>query len=161
MIGTPEYMSPEQAGASPGDVDTRADVYALGVLLYELLTGALPFERPGSDPVALARFFSELRETDPPRPGQRIEQRGEKSLAAAAARGTEPVGLARALRGDLDWIVMKALEKDRTRRYAAASELAADIANAMLFFCSPAASWISGQTVSVHGGGNVVRLFGS
>ncbi|MCG6925745.1 MAG: serine/threonine-protein kinase [Acidobacteria bacterium] len=127
VIGTPEYMSPEQASASPVDVDTRADVYALGVLLYELLTGALPFERPGSSPVALAGFFSELRETEPPRPSQRVGERGEKSLSAAVSRGTEPVGLARALRGDLDWIVMKALEKDRARRYDSVGELSADV----------------------------------
>jgi tetratricopeptide (TPR) repeat protein len=127
VVGTPEYMSPEQARASPADVDTRADVYALGVLLYELLTGALPLERPGSNPVALAGFFAELREAEPPRPSQRVEQRGEKSLPAAVARGAEPLVLARGLRGDLDWIVMKALEKDRSRRYGSVGELAADV----------------------------------
>jgi serine/threonine protein kinase/tetratricopeptide (TPR) repeat protein len=127
LIGTPEYMSPEQAGASPADVDTRADVYALGVLLYELLTGALPLDRPASDPVALAGFFSELRETDSPRPSQRVEGLGEAALAVAAARRTEPTALARGLRGDLDWVVMKALEKDRSRRYDSVGELAADV----------------------------------
>jgi serine/threonine protein kinase/tetratricopeptide (TPR) repeat protein len=127
LIGTPEYMSPEQAGAAPADVDTRADVYALGVLLYELLTGVLPFERPGSSPVELAGFFAELRETEPTRPSRRVEGLGEKALPAAVARGTEPAALARALRGDLDWIVTTALEKDRERRYASVAELAADV----------------------------------
>ena len=87
LIGTPEYMSPEQAGASPADVDTRADVYALGVLLYELLAGALPFERPGSSPVALAGFFSELRETEPPRPSRRAEGLGRPGPRGGGVAG--------------------------------------------------------------------------
>ena len=127
LIGTPEYMSPEQAGASPADVDTRADVYALGVLLYELLTGALPFRLPGTSPVELAGFFGELRETEPLRPSRRVEGHDEEVLRAAVARGTEPSALARDLRGDLDWIVTKALEKDRGRRYASVGELSADV----------------------------------
>ena len=127
MIGTPEYMSPEQAGASPGDVDTRTDVYALGVLLYELLTGALPFERADSSPAALAEFFRDVRETEPTRPSRRVDGLGEKAFLVAAARGTEPSGLTRALRGDLDWICTKALEKTRARRYGSVGELSADV----------------------------------
>jgi len=126
-IGTPEYMSPEQAEMAHLDVDTRSDVYSLGVVLYELLSGAAPF-----DPAALrAATFDEMRRTirehEPPRPSTRVSTLGDQSEIAARRRRTDPSSLVRELRGDLDWIVMKALEKDRTRRYGSASELAADI----------------------------------
>jgi non-specific serine/threonine protein kinase/serine/threonine-protein kinase len=123
LLGTPGYMSPEQADSGTEDVDTRTDVYSLGVILYVLLTGFLPFEVKGKPVHEVLRL---LREQDPPRPSTRIET--EKDTASqAAARGTAPGQLRPVLKGDLDWIVMKALEKDRERRYQTPLELAADI----------------------------------
>jgi serine/threonine protein kinase len=127
VVGTPEYMSPEQAGVNPGDVDTRADVYALGVLLYELLTGSRPLERSGSGQAALAEFFRQVREEEPPRPSLRVSTLAAKAGEAARARALEPAGLGRALRGDLDWVVMMALEKQRRARYDSVGDLAADV----------------------------------
>jgi len=127
LIGTPEYMSPEQAEMTGLDVDTRTDVYALGVMLYELLTGALPFESKELRQAGYDEIRRRIREVDPPRPSTRVSTLGEKATDAARNRRTEPRQLAGRLRGDLDWIVMKALEKDRTRRYGSPSELAADL----------------------------------
>jgi serine/threonine protein kinase/tetratricopeptide (TPR) repeat protein len=127
MIGTPEYMSPEQAQLTGLDVDTRTDVYALGVLLYELLTGALPFDRKTLRERALDEIQRTIREVDPPKPSTRVTQMGPASTDAARNRRTEPRRLASELRGDLDWITMKCLEKGRTRRYGSASDLAADV----------------------------------
>jgi len=127
IVGTPEYMSPEQADADPGDVDTRSDVYALGVLLHELALGALPFEREDGSPAALAELFRRVREVEPMRPSRRVALLGDRATAAAAARRTTPSGLVRALRGDLDWILLRALDKDRAARYASAAELASDV----------------------------------
>jgi eukaryotic-like serine/threonine-protein kinase len=127
LIGTPEYMSPEQAEMTNFDIDTRTDVYSLGVLLFELLVGALPFDAE----VQRARGFVEiqrrLREEDPPRPSVRLRALGDFAEAAASNRQVEVKALERRLRGDLDWIVLKALEKERTRRYGSAFELSADI----------------------------------
>jgi non-specific serine/threonine protein kinase/serine/threonine-protein kinase len=127
MIGTPEYMSPEQAEMSGLDIDTRTDVYALGVILYELLTGALPFDRKEFRQAGLAEIQRTIREKEPPRPSTRVTQIGPASIEAATNRHTEPHRLAGQLRGDLDWVTMKALEKDRTRRYQTAVALAADV----------------------------------
>ena len=127
LIGTPEYMSPEQAEMGSLDIDTRTDVYALGVLLYELLTGALPFDRKEMRQAGLAEIQRIIREQDPPRPSTRITQLGPASTEAAQNRHTEPRRLVSELRGDLDWITMRALEKDRTRRYQTANALSADI----------------------------------
>jgi non-specific serine/threonine protein kinase/serine/threonine-protein kinase len=127
MLGTPEYMSPEQADPAGTDVDTRTDVYSLGVILYELLTGELPFPPEELRSTSQEALRRRIREVDAPRPSTSVTRRGERASGAASARRTEVGGLARLLRGDLDAIVLKALEKDRTRRYGTVSELAADI----------------------------------
>jgi non-specific serine/threonine protein kinase/serine/threonine-protein kinase len=126
IIGTPEYMSPEQADGG-GDVDTRTDIYALGVLLYELLTGAMPFDRDalcGLGPIELVR---QIREKDPPTPSTRVKACGADGVVTAERRGTDPTTLGRTMRGDLDCIIMKAIEKDRTRRYETVEAFASDI----------------------------------
>jgi serine/threonine protein kinase/tetratricopeptide (TPR) repeat protein len=126
LIGTPEYMSPEQAQLSPLDVDTRSDVYSLGVVLHELLTGVLPFKTsdPNATPAALVQ---ELLTHDPAAPSARVQAPTQEPEDGAAKRRLTQRQLAARLTGDLDWIVLKALEKDRNRRYGSPSELAADI----------------------------------
>ena len=126
LIGTPEYMSPEQAEGSM-DIDTRTDVYALGVLLYELLTGATPFDGEKLRSAAYGEMQRIIREVDPPNPSTRLSQNTATIGNVAAHRHTEPRKLGSIIRGELDWIVMKALDKDRTRRYETANGLALDI----------------------------------
>ncbi|HUN81086.1 MAG TPA: serine/threonine-protein kinase [Phycisphaerae bacterium] len=127
MIGTPTYMSPEQAGLSDLDVDTRSDIYSLGVLLYELLTGTTPFDVQTLMKAGYAEIQRIIREVEPPTPSTRLSTLKETLPSVAAQRRTEPAKLTNLVRGDLDWIVMKCLEKDRTRRYETANGLAADI----------------------------------
>ena len=127
VIGTPEYMSPEQAAAGMLDIDTRTDIYSLGVLLYELLVGAAPFGRKELRQAGWEEIRRVIREEDPPRPTTRLQSLGAAAAGIAQRHNTDAGSLAKQLHGDLDWIIMKALEKDRARRYPSASELAADL----------------------------------
>ncbi|MFT4543323.1 MAG: serine/threonine protein kinase/tetratricopeptide (TPR) repeat protein [Planctomycetota bacterium] len=127
MLGTPEYMAPEQLGMSGRDIDTRADVYSLGVLLYELLTGTKPFDIRTVIETGYDELLRTIREVDPDKPSTRITKVGESASSIATNRRVDQKALGKGLGGDLDWIVMMALEKDRTRRYETANGLAADV----------------------------------
>ncbi len=127
MIGTPAYMSPEQAEMSGLDIDTRSDVYSLGVLLYELLTGTTPFDSKSLMQDGFAEMMRIIREQEPHKPSTRLSTLGESATRSAEQRRADVKKLGVMLRGDLDWIVMKCLERDRTRRYDTANGLAADI----------------------------------
>ena len=120
-------MSPEQATLSQHDVDTRADVYGLGILLYELLTGTTPLDRDELEQGALDEALRMIREQDPLKPSTKISSLGDKTEFVSQLRCTDARSLSKSIRGDLDWIVMKALEKDRKRRYETASQLSDDL----------------------------------
>jgi WD40 repeat protein len=143
MVGTPLYMAPEQAALSDVDVDTRSDVYSLGVLLYELLTGTTPFEKDRLKELSLDELRRIIREEEPPRPSTRLSTVAQAATTASENRHSDPRKLSRLVRGELDWIVMKALEKDRGRRYESASALAADVqrylADEQVQACPPSA----------------------
>jgi serine/threonine protein kinase len=126
VIGTLEYMSPEQAELNNLDIDTRSDIYALGVILYELLTGAVPFSRKELEKAGLAEMLRVIKEVEPAKPSTKLSH-SDTLPSIAANRHTEPAALTKLVRGELDWIVMKALEKDRNRRYETANGLAHDI----------------------------------
>ncbi len=128
LIGTPAYMSPEQAALTSADVDTRTDIYSLGVLLYELLTSSTPFETEELLKAGLDEVRRVIREQEPLRPSMRLRKMAGADLTTVAQeRRSEPPRLIHIVRGDLDWIAMKALEKDRTRRYETANGLALDV----------------------------------
>jgi eukaryotic-like serine/threonine-protein kinase len=127
MVGTPLYMSPEQAELSPLEVDTRCDIYSLGVVLYELLTGTTPLDKTRLESLSFDEFRRIIREEEPPRPSQRLSTQGPLSDTVAELRRTDSRRLTHLVRGELDWIVMKALDKDRTRRYESADAFARDI----------------------------------
>jgi WD40 repeat protein/serine/threonine protein kinase len=156
MIGTPLYMSPEQTGQSGLDVDTRSDVYSLGVLLYELLTGTTPFTRGRFMGAGYDEIRRIIREEEPPRPSTRLSESTESLPSIAALRQTEPARLTKLVRGELDWIVMKALEKDRRRRYQTANGFAMDVqrylADEPVLACPPSVGYRLGKLLRRHKG---------
>jgi serine/threonine protein kinase/Flp pilus assembly protein TadD len=154
MIGTPLYMSPEQAALSNSDVDTRSDIYSLGVLLYELLTGTTPFDKQRFQEAGYDEMRRIIREEEPPRPSTRISTLGQAATTVSAQRKSEPRRLSQLCRGELDWIVMKALEKARDRRYETASAFAADVQRFLndepVLACPPSAGYRLHKFVRRH-----------
>jgi tetratricopeptide (TPR) repeat protein len=150
LVGTLEYMSPEQAEVNQLDIDTRSDVYSLGVLLYELLAGAPPFTRKDSERGGMLEMLRVIREQEPTKPSAKLST-AEGLPTLAAKRGTDPAKLTRLVRGELDWIVMKALEKDRSRRYETANGFAMDVqrylADETVQACPPSAGYRLGKFV--------------
>jgi serine/threonine protein kinase/tetratricopeptide (TPR) repeat protein len=157
MVGTPAYMSPEQAGSLDATVDTRADVYSLGVILFELLVGTPPFDSKDVRRSGAAAMLREIREAEAPAPSLKFAALGAASEDVASARGEKPALLLRQLRGDLDWITLKAIEKDRARRYPSASELAADVRRHLsdqpVLAGPPSATYRARKFVRRHRGG--------
>jgi serine/threonine protein kinase/tetratricopeptide (TPR) repeat protein len=145
LVGTLEYMSPEQAKVNQLDIDTRSDIYSLGVLLYELLTGSTPFDRQRLRSAAFDEMLRIIREEEPPKPSTRLSDSHDSLPSISAQRHTEPAKLTKLVRGELDWIVMKALEKDRNRRYETANGFAADVqrylADEPVQACPPSAGY--------------------
>jgi serine/threonine protein kinase len=154
MMGTPEYMSPEQADRGEQNIDTRTDVYSLGVILYQLLVGVLPFEAKALRAAGLEAILRVIREQEPAKPSARIRSMGPASSLSAENRREDPRTFARHVRGELDWITMKALEKDRTRRYGSPAELSADIqrhlANEPVAAHPPSAGYRAGKYIRRH-----------
>jgi serine/threonine protein kinase/WD40 repeat protein len=154
VVGTFEYMSPEQATLDQLDIDTRSDVYALGVLLYELLTGTTPLDKDELRQGGLAEVLRRIREQEPPKPSTRLTSSPGLLATAAAYRKTDSQKLPRAVRGELDWIVMKALEKDRNRRFETANGLAADVERFLkgepVLACPPTLAYRFGKWARKH-----------
>jgi len=154
VLGTPAYASPEQMGLGAKDIDTRTDVYSLGVLLYELLVGVIPYNFDKAKPSAIVDLRQAVRDSDPAKPSTRFSSLGDRASEIAKARNTEVNLLRKQLRGDLDWVVMKALEKDRERRYTSPHEFSLDIDRYLnhepVIARSPTAGYRVGKFVRRH-----------
>ena len=164
MVGTPQYMSPEQAEMSGLDIDTRSDIYSLGVILYELLTGTTPLDADRLRTAAYAELQRLIRDEDPPKPSTRLSSSGDRLTIIAKHRSVSPDRLSAILKGDLDWIVMKALDKERTRRYLTPVALADDIERFLcdepIDACPPSSSYRLRKFVSTKptaGGSRIHR----